>query len=336
MDKNTQIDSWCIVEDDFQPKKALAAERIFSLTNGYVAQRANFEEYFSGNTKLEAYIADLYCQCVSSSDSEVNKSRNNLKQRINTPYWNGVIVRLNDEILDLATWEIQNFRRVLNMHDGFLERTFEVISPRNHAIQVTVKRFLSMAETEVAAISYSVKSLNFDGRVSFMPVIDANVLNPDSDEQLWNVLQVRTQQDVSHLWAQARHMTVQFCGATSYVLYKNNEQLKIIPTKIEKERIAGFSVGTDVRIGDTVCLNKFIAVTDSLTFSSVSLPELACEIALNARKKGWNKLFEEHSAAMQERWSRSEVIVEDDIEIQRNQKHRIFMGDLNLDEDQDL
>ena len=333
MDKNTQIDSWCIIEEGFQPQKGLDSERIFSLANGYISQRANFEEYFSGETALGAYIAGVYRQ--TQYDSGDNQTENNLKRHINTPYWNGVIVRLNDEILDLATWSIRNFRRVLNMHDGFLERTFEVVSPRDHVIQVTVKRFLSLAETEVAAISYSVKSLNFEGRVSFMPVIDANVLNPDSEsnEQLWNVLQVRTQQDVSHLWAQARHMTVQFCGATSYVLYKNNEQLKIIPTKIEKERIAGFSVGTDVRTGDTVCLNKFIAVTDSLTFSAGNLPEKTCEIALNAKKKGWNKLFEEHSAAMQERWSRSEGIIGGDIETQRTQRHRIFLGNLNFDED---
>jgi trehalose/maltose hydrolase-like predicted phosphorylase len=74
-------------------------------------------------------------------------------------------------------------------------------------------------------------------------------------------------------------------------------------------------------------------VTDSLTFSAGNLPEKTCEIALNAKKKGWNKLFEEHSVAMQERWSRSEVIIDGNIEDQQNQRRRIFLDTLNLDED---
>jgi maltose phosphorylase len=329
MNNNLQTDPWCIVEDGFRPDKQLASERIFSLANGYIGLRANFEEYYSGETYLGSYIAGVYYQ-NNSNESEVQKCPNRL---LNTPNWSGIIVRLNDEIVDLATWEVLNYKRTLNMREGFLERTFEVVSPRNHKIQVKVKRFLSMAETEIGAINYSVKSLDFEGRISFMPVIDADVRRPDvnDDEQLWNVLQIRTQQDVSYLWAQARRMNFQFCGALSYVLYKNNEQVKVIPTKIEKERIAGFSVGTDVKAGDTVYLNKYIAVIDSLIFPRQNPPEKACELALNARKKGWSKLFEEHTAAWDARWSQLDVETEGGIETQQSVLHNIFMNNISID-----
>ena len=108
-------------------------------------------------------------------------------------------------------------KSVLNIHEGLLARFFEAVSPRKPKIQVAVKRFLSMVETEVAAIMYLVKSIDFEGRISFMTVIEANVVNPNdnNNEQLWNVLQVRIQQNVSYLWAQVRHQKIQFCGAHS-------------------------------------------------------------------------------------------------------------------------
>jgi maltose phosphorylase len=150
-----------------------------------------------------------------------------------------ISVRLNDNRLDLADWDIKDFRRTLNMREGFLERSFEATNFKGHRIQVSVRRFLSMAETEIGAISYTVKSLNFEGRISFLPLIDGDVRNSftNYDEPFWNVLQTKTEQDVSHLWAQTRRMDFHVCAGLTYSFYKNNELLNVNPTKIEKEKV---------------------------------------------------------------------------------------------------
>jgi len=183
-----------------------------------------------------------------------------------------------------------------------------------------------MAETEVGAISYSVKSLNYEGRISFLPLIDGDVRNTDTNynEQFWNVLQTKTEQDVSHLWVQTRRMDFHVCAALTYVLYKNNEQLNVNPTKIEKEKVAGFSVGTDVRIGDTVCLNKYVAVINSLNHPREELTERACTLARAAKNKGWNQLFEEHTAVWAQKWLHSDIIIDSDIAAQQAIRYSIF------------
>ena len=334
MNNYQQTDPWCIIEDGFNAGKQIDSESIFSLSNEYMLQRANFEEYYSGNSVLGSYIANVYCPECNETETKKNEETNN-NWLLNTPSWIGIIVRLNDEVLDLASWEVQSFRRILNMHEGYLERTFEATSLKGHKIHVTIKRFLSMAENQIGAISYSVKSLNFEGRVSFMPVINADVKNPyiEENEQSWNVLQIKTQQEVSHLWAQVRRMNFHVCSALTYVLYKNNEQVKQNPTKIEKEKIAGYSVGTDVKVGDTVCLNKYVAIIDSLSHEIEGLTEYACEQALNAKKKGWNKLYEEHTAALAEKWSQLDVSTKGDIKTQQAIHHKIFMNNINLDKE---
>lgn len=326
MNKYLQTDPWSIVEEGFHYNKQLASESIFSLGNGHMGQRANFEEFYSGDTMLGSYIAGIYYpEKAERTNWKKGYSETNDKI-INVPNWTKIGVRLNDDQLDLGVWDVQNFKRVLNMHEGYLERSFEAISPKGHRIQVTAKRFLSMSENEIAAISYSVKSINYEGRISFMPLIDADVHNQLSNqkEPFWNVLQVKTDQDVSHLWAQTRRIDFHVCCAHSYVFYKNNEQLNTMPTKIEKEKSAGYSVGTDIRIGDTVCLNKFVAVLCSLNHPYDELIVRSRKLARDAKSKGWNKLFEEHSKVWAEKWLNSDVIIEGDLESQQAIRFAIF------------
>ena len=43
-------DEWMIIEEGFLPEMNKASESIFSIANGYMGQRANFEEHYSGDT----------------------------------------------------------------------------------------------------------------------------------------------------------------------------------------------------------------------------------------------------------------------------------------------
>jgi maltose phosphorylase len=293
MNTNQQNDPWCIIQNYFDAEKHLTLEKNFALGNGYITQQANFEEYYSGETTLGSFI------------TEVKLPENEENIKINAPNWTGIIVRLNEDILDLKTWEIINFNQILNMKEGFLERTFEAISQKGHHIEVSVKRFLSLAETEIGAICYTIRSLNFVGRISLMPIIDAELKNQfaNLNEPIWNVLQTKTQQNVAHLWTQIRHTKFHICTATSYELFKNNQQITPIPTKIEKEKVVGFSVGADVKAGESIRLHKFVAIFSSVDHPRKDLTELTCMKALEAKQKGWNKLFEAHTAVLEKQWS---------------------------------
>ena len=53
-------DPWSIIEDGFHPSVQKASESIFSLGNGHMGQRANFEEQYSGDTLQGNYLAGVY------------------------------------------------------------------------------------------------------------------------------------------------------------------------------------------------------------------------------------------------------------------------------------
>jgi len=286
-------DPWCIIEEGFQPENQITSEVLFALGNGQIGQRGNLEEYYSAGMQLGTYMSGIFAR--KPNETEVFS---------NLPDWTSMKVRLNAELVDLSNCEVKNFRRVLNMQQGFLERTFEVVTAEGHHIEVAVHMFLSLAQQEMGVIKYSVKSIEFMGHISFTPVIDGDFnarYNPDAEPE-WNVLQSRTQREVAHLWIQTRRTNFQVCEAISYDLFKNNAQIKTNPTKIEKQKVAGFSFGTDMKTGDSVCVYKFVAMLNSLNHPYKELTARACKKALEAKTAGWTELFEENSQTWMQKW----------------------------------
>jgi maltose phosphorylase len=315
MTANNQIDPWSIVEEGFQPEDKLTSEKTLRLGNGHMCNNAHFEEYYSKNTETGSYVSGI---------SKFTGSNNELADQLsNLPNWLSLHVRLNAEMLDLARCEIVNYHRVLNMQQGFLQRTFEVKTASGHHIEVSVQRFLSLAQTEVGAIKYVLKSLNFEGRVAFIPVIDGD-FNPADAEPQWNVLQSRTQQDVAHLWIQTRKTNFQVCSAMSYELFKNNALVKSNATKIEKQKVAGFSVGADVKTGDTICIYKYFSVLSSLDCDYKELTAKSCELALKAKHSGWNYLFAEHSQAWSQKWESTDLKDNGDLKALQAKRYTLF------------
>ena len=55
-----KADEWKIIEEGFDPHYNKISESIFSLGNGRMGQRANFEEAYSGDTLQDNYVAGVY------------------------------------------------------------------------------------------------------------------------------------------------------------------------------------------------------------------------------------------------------------------------------------
>ena len=53
-------DEWSIIEEGFDKEQVKSSESLFSIGNGAMGQRANFEEQYSGPTFQGSYIAGVY------------------------------------------------------------------------------------------------------------------------------------------------------------------------------------------------------------------------------------------------------------------------------------
>ena len=132
-----QPDNWSIIEEGFDTESVKSSESLFSIGNGAMGQRANFEESYSGATFQGSYIAGVYYPDKTKVGWWKNGYPEYFAKVLNAPNWIGINVTINDEVLDLNTCKkVANFRRELNMKEGWYERTFTATLQNDLQIEV--------------------------------------------------------------------------------------------------------------------------------------------------------------------------------------------------------
>src|SRR5690606_29590257 len=146
-------DDWSIIEKGFDPDNVEASESIFSLGNGAMGQRANFEETYSKKTFQGNYIAGVYYPDKTREGWWTNGYQEYFDKVLNARNWIGIDVIINGQSLDLSTCkEVKSFYRELNMIDGWLQRSFNAVLQNGIEIQVKSTRFLSLTHDELGVI----------------------------------------------------------------------------------------------------------------------------------------------------------------------------------------
>lgn len=326
MRRYLKTDEWNIIEDEFHADDLRMSESIFSLGNGRFGQRGNFEEPYSSDSYPGSFVAGI----PFLDKTRVAWWKNGFPRfytRIpNAANWSSIHLRLIDEELDLALWDVNSFNRRLDMYDGISYRDVKATSPRGNSLQVHVEHLVNMAHPDLCLIRYSVTSLNYTGRLSLLPLLEAN-LNDHAEyteEKIWNVLDSGINLDCAYLWTQTRREDAQVCYALSYHFYKNNKEAAHNPIRIEKGKVTGFSLGADVKPGDTVTLVKYVVVASSLYYERPHLIETSIRLARQAKADGWEALTEDHRQAWHAIWEEADVTIEGDPEAQQGIRYNIF------------
>ncbi|HWZ03796.1 MAG TPA: glycoside hydrolase family 65 protein, partial [Mucilaginibacter sp.] len=163
MKEYIEVDEWKIIEQGFNPLHNKISESIFSLGNGRMGQRANFEEAYSGDTLQGSYVAGVYYPDKTRVGWWKNGYPEYFAKVINAANWIGIDVLIDGEQLDLAKCNISSFCRELNMKEGYLKRTFTAETANGKIVEVEAIRFCSMADDESGAIKYTIVPVNFSG-----------------------------------------------------------------------------------------------------------------------------------------------------------------------------
>ena len=170
-----QAEEWNIIEEGFDPHLNKISESLFSLGNGRMGQRANFEESYSGETLQGNYVAGVYYPDKTRVGWWKNGYPEYFAKVLNAANWMGLQLQLDGEELDLANCKVSAFKRILNMQEGYLERSFTAQLASGKQVKVNAKRFFSIANDEVAALHYQLEALNFSGQLTLSSFIDGDV-----------------------------------------------------------------------------------------------------------------------------------------------------------------
>ncbi len=318
-------DAWSIIEEGFDPSFQESSESIFSLGNGRMGQRANFEERYSGPSLQGNYLAGVYYPDKTRVGWWKNGYPEYFAKVPNAPNWIGIDVEVEGEMLDLHRHKPLAFRRELNMRQGYLERTFTV-EVKGKQLEISTRRFLSMKREEIGAIRYAIRSGNLTGKVSVYPYIDGNVVNRDANygEQFWEILETEAGPGTGTLMARTRKTGFVTCMTMGHEMEVDGDFFTPEVEVIRKESYVGNRVSVEMEPGREVILYKYISVLTSLKYAPDEMVRTGREILNRAMGTGFASLFEEHVAVWDRNWAHSDIIIEGDTAAQQGIRFNIF------------
>ena len=319
--------TWSIIEKGFNPDHVKASESLFSIGNGAMGQRANFEEKYSGPTFQGSYIAGVYYPDKTKVGWWKNGYPEYFAKVLNAPNWIGIRVIVDNEELDLHNCnKVEDFRRELNMKDGWLSRSFKATLNNGIQIEVFTKRFLSLDMDELGVIDFSIKPLNSDATISFRPYIDSGITNEDTnwDDKFWDTMNVSHENNQAFIQAKTMKTDFYTCTFMESQVFINGNSVIIDPKISADSNSATFSYSYDVKQNETYSIHKFGGYTVDRNHDKYELvsaakavlkkaKESGCEALLNAQKEAWSKI-----------WDMADITIKGDVKAQQGIRFNIF------------
>ncbi|TNJ45208.1 glycoside hydrolase family 65 protein [Tamlana fucoidanivorans] len=319
--------NWSIIEEGFEPSHVEASESIFSIGNGAMGQRANFEEQYSGATFQGSYIAGVYYPDKTRVGWWKNGYPEYFAKVLNAPSWIGINVIVNGESLDLNTCKsVDDFRRELNMKEGWLSRTFRATLPNDIEVEVKSVRFLSLDLDEVGAIRYQVTPLNVDAEITFQPYLDSGIMNEDSnwDDKFWDTTKISETNQQAFIEAKTMKTGFHTCAFMTSQLLVNGISKDFEPeTKIEDLKIT-YSYTAQIKQNETFTIHKFGGYTVDRYYDKSKLVDTAKEVLQKATAKGFEKMLADQAQAWAGIWDMADIVIEGDVKAQQGIRFNIF------------
>ncbi len=318
--------NWSIIEEGFDAESVKSSESLFSIGNGAMGQRANFEETYSGETFQGSYIAGIYYPDKTKVGWWKNGYPEYFAKVLNAPNWIGINIEINGEILDLAKCKsVANFRRELNMKEGIYYRSFEATLQNGTEFAAKITRFLSLDLDELGVINFEIVPLNGDAKITYQPYLDAGVHNEDAnwEEKFWEPLEVTNANNEAFVSARTfkTHFTATTFMHNTILLESNN--LNCTPTAVDKtsDRIQ-FTYEVTVAKGQTSAIQKLGGYTVSLNHENTQTA--AQKVIAKGLEIGYSQLVENQKQAWAKIWEMSDITIDGDVKAQQGIRFNIF------------
>ena len=323
------VNAWSVRETSFHMDMLAQTESIFALSNGHIGLRGNLDEgepYGLPGTYLNS-VYELRPLPYAESGYGYPESGQTV-----IDVTNGKLIRLlvDDEPFDVRYGKLESHERELDLRDGVLRRNVRWTSPAGRTIKVSSMRMVSFTQRAIAAICYEVEPIDSQVRIVVQSELVANESlpttgnDPRASAVLVSPLESEEHEAHGTLGLLVHHTKVS--GLRVGAAMEN--QIDGPPgTVVESESypdLVRVIVTTVLKPGERLKIVKFI----SYGWSSVrSLPAIRDQVAAAltaARLTGWDGLLEGQRDYLNNFWSRSDVEVEGDPEIQQAVRFALF------------
>ncbi|MBX3161846.1 MAG: glycoside hydrolase family 65 protein [Deltaproteobacteria bacterium] len=323
------VEPWAVREASLSLDHLARTESLFALSNGHLGVRGNFDEgephgvpgtYLNGVYELHPLpYAEPNYGSPESGQTMINVT-------------NGKVIRLlvGDEPFDLRYGDLRAHERVLDLRAGTLRRTVVWESPAHRTVRVTSTRLVSFTQRAILAISYEVEPLDGPTGIVVQSELVANEPVPIGGKDPREASALESPLESEH------HACL---GTRAVLAHRTRRSGLRIAAMMEHEArgtahmrassettpdVARYVVTDSLQPGQRLRLEKLVAYGWSEQRTTPTLHDQVAAAVSVAREAGWDGLLAEQRAYLDDFWSRADVEIEGDSELQQAMRFALF------------
>lgn len=173
--------TWTIKSQSINPEQLIVEESLFSLANGYLGVRGNFEEgYRETDPTIKGTYINAFYDITEIPYGEKLYGFPSSQQKIVNVIDAGqvnILLGTDEEPFNLFTGEVKAYERKLQLDKGYTERLIHWCSPKGKELKLYFRRFVSFEKKELFSIQIKIEPINFFGKVKIVSTVNGDVKN---------------------------------------------------------------------------------------------------------------------------------------------------------------
>jgi alpha,alpha-trehalose phosphorylase len=320
---------WSLRETGLDLDRLAQTESVFALSNGHLGWRGNLDEG-EPHGLPGTYLNGVY-EVRPLPASELAYGRPESGQTV-INVTNGKLIRLfvDDEPFDVRYGKLRSHERLLDFRAGTLTRRAEWESPVGAAVRITSTRLVSFTHRAIGAVCYEVEPVDRPSQITVQSELLANEQLPSAGDD------PRAGFTPDHPLVAEYHNTHENAGVLVHKTRLSGQRVAAAmdhlidtPGALQTESVSfddGVQVNASVSLepGQRLRLIKFVAYGWSAERSMNAVRDQVWAALTAAKQAGWDGLLAAQRASLDEFWSRADVEVHGDVEIQQAVRFGLF------------
>lgn len=326
---NFTVEPWCLRETSLDLNILAQSESVFALSNGHIGWRGNLDEG-DPHGLAGSYLNGVY-EIRPLQYAEAGYGYPETDQVV-VNVTNGKLIRLvvDDQPFDIRYGELTKHERCLDFRTGLLEREVQWVSPSHRNVKVTTTRLVSLVQRSVAAVKYVVEAVDAPLRIVVQSELAANeALTEHSQDP-------RAATALGSIWRPESNA----CGNSRVELIHSTELSQLtmatamdhvidVPATTSSVAesypdLGRFTITVTLQPGERLSFVKFVTYGWSAERTVEALRDQVDAALSMAVDTGWDGLVEQQREFLDDFWSRADVEVEGDDEIQQAVRFGLF------------
>ncbi|MBI9093529.1 MAG: beta-phosphoglucomutase [Sphaerochaeta sp.] len=304
---------------EYDSSQTARNETLFTLANGYLGLRGDFEEA-QGTYHKGTYINGFYDSEPILYGERAYGFAENHETILNLPDPKRIELVVGSLPFSMNTGVVNTSSRNLNYRTGILTRTVDWTSAQGDRVKITTERMVSFTDKHCALISYTVEAVDTPLVIRLTSFLDIGVRNRSSkdDPRVGSkftsnplvILNHSIENEALTFSARTRNSGLNLYGSAFHTTSKGASE--VTPS----ERDLALSYTFSLAKGECVTLNKFIAYTtedDSAPFR-----------ARRCAQEGFASYAQVQQQFLSDFWSVARILIEGDEMTEQALQFNIF------------